>query len=1758
MNHLTQSLRRLVAAALVLMTMPAFAQLSGTYTIDPNGTGTNNYASFTAAVSALTTSGVSGPVTFNVASGTYNEQISIGAITGSSATNSVTFQKAPIATSPAILTFAATSTANYTVQLAAASNLVFKDLTLANTANAGQTVGGIVEYGGTVSNISFINNTFEGNATSTSSSYGALRYGSTPSTGYASGVWKFIGNTFNNTSYSINVYGSTTVNADSLIATNNTINGTYYHLYAYYAKNVVFSNNTVNTISGYNGYCYVYYPSTSVVYNNNTMTGMAYGMYSAVNTANTGSLTYVINDNNIGTNNTATTQYGFYISGSSAAANAVARVSIKNNNIVLAGTSTCSGIYASYVNANAATPSEISNNMISCNGGTTSTIYGFYPNHVANMDFVHNSIHVINGSATGGRAMYINRSTSGTAFAVGGLNIQNNIISNVGPGYAIEVASTTNTAAMIGAMSNNAYQGNATNPLRFGTTNYTTIADWQTATTKEAGSVLGQLVFFSNQDLHVQNALANNVGTPLASVTTDIDGQTRSTTTPDAGADEYSPLACISYASLSSSNVGSSTATVSWTTTNTPVSYKVRYRTLGGSWTTMTQTATTANLTGLQGYTTYEFQVKEFCSAADSSIWSGSAQFTTAVAPNWTENFTTYPPAGWSEAAGRALNPTVFTSTTSSNWANGNYGNVAGTANGLAARVNLWSTNHFHWMMTPTIDIPVNNNAYNIEYDLALTTYSGANATFLGVDDTLSLFVSLDNGATWNKSNSVRTYTAADTISPTGIHEVIPVPSAWKGQLIKLAWYSQSTLSNADNYVFVDNFSVVSSLPCADSNQCDFTVNMVDSWGDGWNGNTVSFVQGGNVVATVGSGFTSGASATATITLCSGSPVTIQVGNFGSYSSEVGFSLVSPDGITLFNRAPGASFTASTVFGTVNNVACFTPACPVTDTLTVAGETTCGNSSVTFAAAAANPNNTVIWLNTDSATVGSGNSFTTPVLSATTTYLAGVFADDNALAAAHMGAPATLTGGFGNFTNGQWFTAQTPITIDSITVISNGASTFSVRISEAGGSIATGNSGALLQQSQWITVPAAGTHKVAVGLKIMPGTYFMNFTWQTGSGLLHRATAGATYPYTIAGVASIDSVQFGSATSQVRVYYAYDWVVSEGCVGPLTQATATWAAVPSTAIPYSVDFNSGLPCNWSATSNTSQNWNVVATYGTSSLNGSSFAFLDDDAAGFSAPAVDASLLSPSVNTLGYDSVTVSFDHYYRHLTGQKGFVEAYNGTAWVVLDSFMSTQGSWAAPQTKNYDVTSLANANFQVRFRFNDGSGVYGWYWAVDNFEIDGNVLPCTNVRVAVTTDIYGSEVTWSIRDINTGIVWATGGPYADVTPYNAAAATHIDTLCLPDNGTYEFQINDSYGDGLFDGTNTGTYTVDKLCSWGWNNVITGSGAQPYGSTTNPPSYDSVVFDMNCIQLKNVTFQVDMNQVTAGFTTPEVNGFWNNWCGNCNAMSDANGDGIWEVTIPLEVGTTQEFKYSADAWTIQEMNDPTAPCTNGNATYTNRVLVVPAADTTLPVVCWSSCYGCTVDVTLQVNMAWEVANNAISADGIHVAGDFQGWNPGATMMTDANSDGIYEVTINVPANSSIQYKFINGNSWGQDEPVPGACAVTGTTNRGATFAYGDSTMAPVCFGKCTDCMASLDEPLQNVSLFPNPTRGQFNLARMDAASEVEVSVLDLQGKLLTVATWNAGAESLGIDLSNFANGVYMVRLTSEEGSRTLRVSVQK
>jgi hypothetical protein len=64
--------------------------LSGVYDL---GGGANNYASFGAAVTALTVRGMSAEVTFDVYAGTYTENVPLGSIVGASSTSRIIFRK---------------------------------------------------------------------------------------------------------------------------------------------------------------------------------------------------------------------------------------------------------------------------------------------------------------------------------------------------------------------------------------------------------------------------------------------------------------------------------------------------------------------------------------------------------------------------------------------------------------------------------------------------------------------------------------------------------------------------------------------------------------------------------------------------------------------------------------------------------------------------------------------------------------------------------------------------------------------------------------------------------------------------------------------------------------------------------------------------------------------------------------------------------------------------------------------------------------------------------------------------------------------------------------------------------------------------------------------------------------------------------------------------------------------------------------------------------------------------------------------------------------------------------------------------------------------------------------------------------------------------------------------------------------------------------------------------------------------------------
>jgi len=88
----------------------------------------------------------------------------------------------------------------------------------------------------------------------------------------------------------------------------------------------------------------------------------------------------------------------------------------------------------------------------------------------------------------------------------------------------------------------------------------------------------------------------------------------------------------------------------------------------------------------------------------------------------------------------------------------------------------------------------------------------------------------------------------------------------------------------------------------------------------------------------------------------------------------------------------------------------------------------------------------------------------------------------------------------------------------------------------------------------------------------------------------------------------------------------------------------------------------------------------------------------------------------------------------------------------------------------------------------------------------------------------------------------------------------------------------------------------------------------------------------------------------------------------------------------------------------------------------------------------------------------------SISPDGLHIAGDFQGWIPEATEMEFVD-ENIYAYTTILSSGTYQEYKFINGNSWENAEVIPFECAANG--NRYFTVPDIDDTLTAFCYSYC-------------------------------------------------------------------------------------------
>ncbi|WP_425392145.1 S8 family serine peptidase [Ekhidna sp.] len=198
---------------------------------------------------------------------------------------------------------------------------------------------------------------------------------------------------------------------------------------------------------------------------------------------------------------------------------------------------------------------------------------------------------------------------------------------------------------------------------------------------------------------------------------------------------------------LTPSGVGQTSANLSWNSV-AGASYDVRYRPIGGSWTTVSVGGTSTTLTGLSSDTNYEAQVRSECPDNSTSSYSSSVNFTTSSS-NCTGGVSSYP---YSESFENTLGAWSQSSADDINWtvdANGTPSSGTGPSSATDGSYYIYMEVSGNGTGYPNKRAILNSPCFD------LTGESGANITFDyhmtgNAVGTIDLEASADNGASWS------------------------------------------------------------------------------------------------------------------------------------------------------------------------------------------------------------------------------------------------------------------------------------------------------------------------------------------------------------------------------------------------------------------------------------------------------------------------------------------------------------------------------------------------------------------------------------------------------------------------------------------------------------------------------------------------------------------------------------------------------------------------------------------------------------------------------------------------------------------------------------------------------------------------------------------------------------------------------------------------------------------------------------------------
>jgi ferredoxin len=146
-------------------------------------------------------------------------------------------------------------------------------------------------------------------------------------------------------------------------------------------------------------------------------------------------------------------------------------------------------------------------------------------------------------------------------------------------------------------------------------------------------------------------------------------------------------------------------------------------------------------------------------------------------------------------------------------------------------------------------------------------------------------------------------------------------------------------------------------------------------------------------------------------------------------------------------------------------------------------------------------------------------------------------------------------------------------------------------------------------------------------------------------------------------------------------------------------------------------------------------------------------------------------------------------------------------------------------------------------------------------------------------------------------------------------------------------------------------------------------------------------------------------------------------------------------------------------------------------------------------------------------------------------------------------------VTVEVPENLAVTYKYINGNDWPEAELVPFECGVNdgfGGYNRNIVTNNTDITLPIVCFSSCASCILNVEEGQISSGLlvYPNPADETITITGLKADSNL--AIFDVTGKMVLQRKINS--DNFTMNISDLNHGIYTLRDLSTKTSTRLLV----